>query len=112
METKRTLTNIFQNIPERCPEELIEQLVVSSSVRIERIVSKGHVSPPDFWYDQEEHEWVVVLAGKAQLQIKGQEQFVTLGPGDPCHLPAHTKHRVAWTVPDEETIWLTVFWKT
>ena len=27
-------------------------------LRIERIVSEGHVSPEGFWYDQDEPEWV------------------------------------------------------
>ncbi len=79
---------------------------------MERIVSRAHVSPPDSWCDQDEHEWVAVLAGKAQLQIEGQDQLVTLGPGDMYDLPAHTKHRVVWTAPDKETIWLAVFWRS
>lgn len=103
--------NLFQDIPEHLPSELIDQLVTAPSVRIERIVSRGHTSPPGFWYDQDEHEWVVVLAGQAQLQIEGREQPVMLGPGDTCNLPAHMKHRVAWTAPDQDTIWLAAFWK-
>jgi cupin 2 domain-containing protein len=106
-----TPLNLFQDIPESLQAELIEQLVAAPFVRIERIVSRGHSSPPGFWSDQDEHEWVVVLAGQAQLQIEGRKQPVVLGPGDTCNLPAHMKHRVAWTVPDQDTIWLAVFWK-
>jgi cupin 2 domain-containing protein len=29
-------------------------------------------------------------------------------PGDFVNIPAHTKHRVEWTTPDEPTIWLAV----
>ena len=109
---KKKFINLFQDIPERLDQELVERLIASDSFRIERLVSRGHASPPDSWYDQNEHEWVAVLTGKAQLQIEGQEQLVTLGPGDTYNLPAHTKHRVAWTEPNQDTIWLAVFWRS
>ena len=109
---KKNFINLFQDIPERLDEELVERLIAPDSFRIERIVSRGHASLPDSWYDQNEHEWVAVLTGRAQLQIEGQEQLVTLGPGDTYNLPAHTKHRVAWTEPNQDTIWLAVFWRS
>ena len=108
----KTPINLFQNIPEELNQELVEKLIEQDSFRLERIVSRGQISPPDFWYDQDEHEWVVILAGKAQLQIDGLEQPVTLNPGDTYNLPAHTKHRVAWTAPNQDTIWLAAFWKS
>lgn len=77
---------------------------------MERIVSRGQHSPIGFWYDQDEHEWVAVLAGKAELQIDGQEDPVVLNPGDTYYIAAHVKHRVAWTDPHNDTIWLAVFW--
>ncbi len=104
--------NIFHGIPEGLNQELVEKLIEQDSFRLKRIVSRGHVSPTGFWYDQDEHEWVVVLAGKAKLQIEGLEQPVTLNPGDTYTLPAHKKHRVAWTEPNKDTIWLAVFWKS
>ncbi len=103
--------NLFQDVPEDCPEELVEQLMVSPAARIERIVSRGHASPPGFWYDQDEHEWVVLLRGNAHLQIEGLNDLVNLRPGDTYNLPAHMKHRVAWTLPNQDTIWLAVFWR-
>ena len=103
--------NIFQNLPVALNQESIETLIEQNAIRIERIVSRGQHSPLGFWYDQDEHEWVVVLAGKAELQVDGLTQSITLNPGDTYHLPAHTKHRVAWTTPDHDTIWLAVFWK-
>jgi len=102
--------NLFAKIPENLDQELVEELLRNRAVRIERIVSRGQSSPPDFWYDQAEHEWVVVLAGKARLIIEGQSE-VMLHPGDTLHLPAHTRHRVEWTDPRQDTIWLAVFWK-
>lgn len=102
--------NLFAQIPENLDQEWIDELLRDSSVRIERIVSRGQSSSPDFWYDQAEHEWVVVLAGKARLRIERQPEII-LGPGDTLYLPAHTKHRMEWTDPQQDTIWLAVFWK-
>jgi cupin 2 domain-containing protein len=107
----KTPLNLLQDIPVGLNQEFIEKLVDQDSFRIERIVSRGQVSPTGFWYDQDEHEWVVVLTGQAKLQIQGEKDFVNLGPGDTYDLPAHTKHRVAWTAPNLDTIWLAVFWK-
>ena len=104
------MSNLFSNIPSNLPEELIETLIQSDGVRIERIVSHGHASPEGFWYDQDEHEWVVVLQGAARLQL--EDKTVDLRPGDPINLPAHTKHRVEWTTTEPPTIWLAVFYKS
>jgi cupin 2 domain-containing protein len=48
--------NLFTDLPSAIPEELTDVLASSNSVRIERIVSTGHSSPKEFWYDQDEHE--------------------------------------------------------
>jgi len=101
------VTNLFADLPTKAAEELFSDLLKRPGVRIERIVSTGQASPPGFWYDQDWDEWVVVLAGSAGLAIEGQVE-VTLGPGDYVNLPAHTRHRVAWTNADEPTVWLAV----
>ncbi len=90
--------------------EQLDLLVQQSNVRIERIVSTGQASPPGFWYDQDEHEWVLLLAGRAGLRFEAEETVQTLTPGDHVLIPAHTKHRVEWTDADERTIWLAVFY--
>ena len=102
--------NLFSNIPSNLPAELIETLIQSDGVRVERIVSHGHASPEGFWYDQDEHEWVMVLQGSARLQL--EDKTIELGPGDHINLPAHTKHRVQWTTNDQPTIWLAIFYKS
>jgi cupin 2 domain-containing protein len=104
------MSNLLSNIPSNLPEELIETLIQSDGVRIERIVSHGHASPEGFWYDQDEHEWVMVLQGAARLQL--EDKTVDLRPGDHINLPAHTKHRVEWTTTEPPTIWLAVFYKS
>ena len=103
------MVNLFDNLPTSIPSELIEVLAANQHVRIERIVSHGHHSPEGFWYDQTEHEWVIVLKGAATLRF--ENGIVEMKPGDCVNIPAHTKHRVECTTPDEPTIWLAVFYK-
>ncbi len=103
-----TATNIFENIPVALPEEFSQQILNRSNVRIERIVSRGHRSPEGFWYDQCWDEWVLLVCGRAGLQIDGQPEPVALGPGDHLFITAHTRHRVAWTENKCDTIWLAV----
>ena len=101
-------TNLFADLPDHLPDELITTLLETTDLRIERIVSNGHASHGDFWYDQEQHEWVMLLRGAAWLRIQDQEQPIEMRPGDYVTIPAHKKHRVEWTAPDEPTIWLAV----
>jgi cupin 2 domain-containing protein len=101
-------TNLFANLPSNLPDELFTTLLEANNVRIERIVSHGYSSPEGFWYDQDEHEWVVVLQGAARLSIEGETK--ELKPGDYMNIPAHQKHRVEWTTPNEPTVWLAVFY--
>lgn len=102
-------TNLFTDISANLPDELSTALLVAKNVRIERIVSHGHTSPEDFWYDQDEHEWVIVLKGAARLRF--DDNVMELKRGDFVNIPAHQRHRVEWTTPDEPTIWLAVFYK-
>ncbi|TWU02241.1 cupin domain-containing protein [Stieleria varia] len=102
--------NLFEHVPSQLPAELTEVLLQNQNVRIERIVSTGHCSPVDFWYDQSEQEWVVLLRGAARLAIAGRGTSIELLPGDHVHIPAHQKHRVEWTSPTEPTVWLAVFY--
>ena len=79
-------TNLLRGIPASLPDELTEVLVECDSLRIERIVSRGHSSPPDFWYDQDENEWVLVISGRARLEFAGDGRMVDLGK----HYGPHT----------------------
>jgi len=102
--------SIFANIPKELPDELFDELISNKTFKIERIVSKGHTSPQTGWYDQEENEWVFLVKGEALLEFENKK--VHLHEGDFINIPAHTKHKVAWTEPNCETIWLAVFYKT
>ena len=101
--------NLLAGIPPKLPEELFTTLHRAEGLRIERIVSEGHRSPDGFWYDQDEHEWVVVLEGKAAIQFEDDPEPVELVRGSYLNIPAHRKHRVAWTSPAEKTVWLAIF---
>ncbi len=103
------MTNLFADLPSQLPEELLTTLFSAENVRIERIVSHGHSSPEGFWYDQDEAEWVVVLKGAARLRFEDESSPTELRLGDSLLIPAHRKHRVEWTTPDEPTVWLAVF---
>ena len=105
------MKNLFADIPENMNDELLETLLQTPGFRIERIVSRGHASPKDFWYDQEENEWVILLQGSAGLSFAGKEELVVLHPGDYVRIPKHFKHRVEWTDPDKKTVWLAVYYK-
>lgn len=101
------LHNIFAGIPGKLDQEIFELLAGNNRVTIERIISKGQKSPESGWYDQERNEWVIVLKGNAVLSFE-DETSVHLNEGDFINIPAHKKHRVAWTDPNDETIWLAV----
>jgi cupin 2 domain-containing protein len=105
-EDDERIKNIFDELPQHLPKEVVQTLIRAADVRIERIISHGHASPADFWYDQPQHEWVIVLKGAASLQF--EDGMVEMKPGDFVNIPAFKKHRVDWTTPDEPTIWLGV----
>lgn len=83
----------------------------SGDFKIERIVSRGHESPSDFWYDQETTEWVLLLKGSAIILFEEPEETISLEPGDWIEIAAHRRHRVDSTAKEAETVWLAVHWK-
>ena len=104
------MPNLFSEIPKDIPEEIFEDIVSTSNVRIERIVSKGQSSPETGWYDQDEHEWVLVLSGQGVIGFEDGSE-VTLSSGDYLNIKAHQKHKVVRTAVDEATVWLAVFYR-
>lgn len=106
-----TAGNLFQSLPQQLPEELTEKLVEHDGLRLERIVSTGQVTPAGEWYDQDWDEWVVLLTGAARLRFEDPAEVTTLQPGDYLQIPAHQRHRVDWTDPDSQTVWLAVHFR-
>ncbi|WP_133407232.1 cupin domain-containing protein [Parashewanella tropica] len=104
------MSNLFSNIPNSLPEEVFEDLHTSENLRIERILSHGHSSPNEGWYDQTENEWVIVLKGQGVIEFESGEVF-TLSEGDFVNIPAGKKHKVVSTNPDKVTVWLAIFYK-
>ena len=102
------IKNIFENIPAELKDELIETIAQKGNVRVERIISRGHVTPENKWYDQDEDEFVLLLRGEARLLFENNE-IVKLKAGDYLIIPAHKKHRVVFTSENIDAVWLTVF---
>lgn len=101
------MKNIFKEIPQHLPEELIEVLSKKDSIKIERIISRGHSSPKNFWYNQEMDEFVILLSGSAIISFDTGESF-NIKKGDYLIIPAHQKHRVEKTDSKIDSIWLAV----
>lgn len=97
--------NLFGSIPAELPEELFETLLQREGLHLERIVSRGHITAPDQWYDQQWDEWVVLLSGSATLRFATGEVH-KLTAGDHLMIPAHHRHRVDATANGVDTIWL------
>jgi cupin 2 domain-containing protein len=110
MSEELLIGNLKLAIPHVLPEELYTTLSAGKHVRIERIVSRGHSSEPGFWYDQDEHEFVLVVQGHARMELAEQGEL-DLRAGDYLLLPAHTRHRVSWTDPQLDTVWLAVYYR-
>ena len=101
------MNNIFDAIPKNITAEIFDCLIDTENIQIERIVSKGQSSPDSGWYDQEKNEWLLVLKGEAIL-LFADNSSLTLTTGDYINIVAHKKHKVKWTDPDVETIWLAI----
>jgi cupin 2 domain-containing protein len=103
--------NLFDGLPAELPEELFAPVFQGKTFRVVRIMSQGHCSPPGLWYDQDESEWVIVLEGRAALEIEGISETIELRRGSYINVPAHTKHRVISTDASEKTIWLAIHYR-
>jgi cupin 2 domain-containing protein len=103
--------NLFANVPPRLADEQVQELLAAANVTIERIVSIGHSTAANQWYEQERDEWVLLLAGSGGLLFEGESEPVRLEPGSYVHIPAHRRHRVEWTDSAVPTVWLAVHFR-
>lgn len=101
--------NIFNDIKIDKENEQFIDLLKHENVRIEKIVSNGQCSPIDFWYEQDENEFVILLKGEAILEFENED--VHLKEGDFINISSKQKHRVKYTSKNSTTIWLAVFYK-
>lgn len=105
------LANLFDELPAApAVAEQFAELLTRPGLRIERIVSTGQASPPDFWYDQPEGEWVVLLQGAAKLRFADEADARHLKAGDFVDIAPHRRHRVDWTPSECNTVWLAIFY--
>lgn len=100
--------NLFAKLAKDLNEEETTILADLPGARIEKIVSTGQASPPGFWYDQNETEWVCVISGSAGLLIEAERAPRVLHRGDYIEIAPHVRHRVEWTDADQPTVWLAV----
>ncbi len=101
--------NLLAAIPAHLPDELVDVLLQHKGLRIERIVSRGHCSADGFWYEQTEHEWVMLLQGEAILRFEEGDKQVRLSSGDYLNIAAGCRHRVEQTSTEPEAVWLAIF---
>ena len=87
-------------------QEVFEQLLQGDDFTLERIVSRGHATPAGQWYDQDRDEWVVLLSGAATIRFEQDRDALEMRKGDYIFIPAHQRHRVEWTDPEQTTVWL------
>lgn len=101
--------NIFAGLPRAAEAaERLEILLARPGLRIERIVSSGQASPPGFWYQQVDAEWVLLLCGEALLRFEDESEARRLRAGDWLLIEPMRRHRVDWTDPAAPTVWLAV----
>lgn len=97
-----------------CPppgEENTRVVLQEPGLRLERIHSCAAASPEGFWFDQSEHEWVMLLQGSARLAFADDSPEVALSRGESLLIPARCRHRLVETDPAPGTIWLALFWR-
>ena len=101
------LVNRLSDLPASLSVEQTKVLSAGSLFRLEHILSGGHNSPIDFWYDQDTEEWAILLSGSAELEF--EEGRLALDAGDAVLIPAHCRHRV---VRSTQAVWLALYFSS
>jgi cupin 2 domain-containing protein len=91
-------------------QETSQILIETGDFRLLRLHSCSACSPPGFWYDQAEAEWLCLLQGSARLQFADENVERELNRGDSLMIAPHRRHRVVATDGGGGTIWLALFW--
>ena len=106
MINKNNIFNFLENIPSSSKDEIFQTIVENDNIKIERIISYGQTTPKDYWYDQDEDEFVYIIQGDAKIKYD-DESIHLLNTNDSLYIKAHQKHQVIYT--SNPTIWLTIF---
>ena len=97
------IQNIFQNFKQtKSKEEIFTTLLEHKNIKVE-LINSNFIENGEI-YIQEQDEWVIILQGKAILEIEKIPH--TLKSGDYLFIPAKTEHRVLFT--NEKTLWLAI----
>ena len=93
-------------------EEIFEDILANSAeiCKIERIISKGHTTAENIFYDQDCAELVFLLQGSAEIEFENKLKM-NLAAGDYVIIDEHQKHRVTYTSSEPECIWLAIHYK-
>jgi len=102
-----TVNNLFEGIAADFPDEVFDVILQHENIKIERIISSGHTSPSSGWYNQDKHEWVLILQGSATIGFEDGSS-IQMQEGDYLNITAHRKHRVTKTSKNPDTIWLAI----
>jgi cupin 2 domain-containing protein len=105
------IRSLYDPVADQITDEVFETLVEVPGARLERIVSRGHATPPGQWDEQDAHEWVVLLSGSAWLRFEGEADPVAIRPGDHVLIPAHRRHRVEATDAATPSVWLALHYR-
>ncbi|MBP5986466.1 MAG: cupin [Azonexus sp.] len=101
--------NLFANLPAvGAADEQFTTLLAERELEVRRIVSTGQASPPGFWYEQPEAEWVLLVSGEALLRFEDEPEPRRLLPGSYIDIAPRRRHRVDWTAPNRQTVWLAI----
>lgn len=101
--------NILAHLPSQSQAcEIFETLLSHLNVRVERIVSTGQASAPDFWFDQPQAEWVLLVQGSATFRFEDEKDSRTLSEGDYLFISPHRRHQVRYTQAEPPTVWLAI----
>ena len=101
--------DLLKNIPDKSKDEIFETILEKKDIKIERIISYGQTTAKDYWYDQDQDEFVLILKGKAKIKYELGE-IIQLDEGSSIYIKAHEKHQVIYTT--NPTIWLAIFFNT
>lgn len=103
------MSNLFEPPAQPHHTELFEHICQTQAVLIERIVSYGHITPQNEWYNQDRHEWVMLLQGNATLLFDHHNgETINMQAGSHIYIAAHRLHRVIYTSTEPPCIWIAV----
>ena len=94
--------NLFTGAVAPLDGECFDILLSHKNLVVERIVSSAVIAAHE--YVQAQDEWVLLVAGEAQLRVAGEP--VSLKSGDYLFLPSGVPHTVLRTSPG--ALWLAV----